>query len=132
MSVAVPATSSAPVFGIGARERLTSVVEAALAAAREQGVSSAEAAAQLSQGLAVNVRMGEVETVEQTRDKGLSVTVYFGHRTGSASTTDLSAPAVRDTVRAACTIARYTAEDECAGLADPERLARSFPHLDLL
>jgi PmbA protein len=132
MSVAVPATSGVAVFGAGARERLTSVVEAALTAAREQGVSTAEAAAQLSQGLAVNVRMGEVETLEQTRDKGLSVTVYFGHRTGSASTTDLSAAAVRDTVRAACTIARYTAEDDCAGLADPDRLARSIPDLDLL
>jgi PmbA protein len=120
------------VFGDDARTRLREVVDAALAAARDQGVSAAEAAAQLSQGLAVNVRMGEVETLEQTRDKGLSVTVYFGRRTGSASTTDLSPAAVRDIVRAACTIARYTAEDDCAGLADPDRLARSIPDLDLL
>jgi len=124
--------SDAPVFGADARARLSGIAESALAAAREQGVGAAEAAAHLSQGLAVTVRMGEVETLEQTRDKGLSVTVYFGKRSGSASTTDLSPAAVRDTVRAACTIARYTAEDPCAGLADPERLARSIPDLDLL
>lgn len=132
MKAPVTAVASAPVFGDDARSRLSSVAEAALAAAREQGVSAAEAAASLSQGLAVGVRLGEVETVEQTRDKGLSITVYFGKRSGSASTTDLSAAAVRDTVRAACAIARYTAEDPFSGLADPDRLARHIPDLDLL
>lgn len=124
--------TNAPVFGNDARQRLSGVTEMALAAAREQGVTAAEAAAHLSQGLAVTVRLDEVETLEQTRDKGLSISVYFGQRTGSASTTDLSPAAVRDTVRAACAIARYTAEDDCAGLADPDRLARTFPDLDLL
>ncbi|MFL6713798.1 MAG: metalloprotease PmbA [Sulfurifustis sp.] len=132
MSTASTERAVAPIFGSDARARLRDVAEAALAEARAQGVSAAEAAAHLTQGLAVTVRMGEVETLEQTRDKGLSVTVHFGQRTGSASTTDLSAGAVRDTVRAACTIARYTAEDPCAGLADPNRLARTIPDLDLL
>lgn len=113
------------------RARLERVIEQALAAAKQAGATQAEAAVNLSQGLSVTVRLGEVETVEHTRDKGLGVTVYFGHRTGSASTTDFSEAAVRDTVRAASTIARYTAEDECAGLADPDRLARQFPDLDL-
>lgn len=132
MTAAVLVRADAPVFGADAHQRLADVAEAALAAARERGVTAAEAGVQLSQGLSVTVRMGEVETLEQTRDKGLSVTVYFGHRTGSASTTDLSPAAIRDTVRAACTIARYTAEDDCAGLADPGRLARTIPDLDLL
>jgi PmbA protein len=61
----------------------------------------------------------------------MGVTVYFGQRTASASTTDFSETALRETVRAACTIARYTAEDDCAGLADPERLAKDIPDLDL-
>src|SRR5690606_12178374 len=132
MSAPVPARGDAPLFGAAAHQRLSDVAEAALAEARAQGVSAAEAAVHLAQGLAVTVRLREVETLEQTRDKGLSVTVYFGARSGSASTTDLSPAAVRDTVRAACTIARYTAEDPCAGLADPARLAREIPDLDLL
>lgn len=132
MTVAVPAGTNAPIFGGDARERLTDVAQAALTEARALGVSAAEAGAHLSQGLSVTVRLGEVETLEQTRDKGLSLTVYFGTRNGSASTTDLSPAAVRETVRAACTIARYTAEDDCAGLADPDKLARDIPQLDLL
>lgn len=111
--------------------RLQDIVAQTLEEARTLGATQAEAAISVSQGLAVTVRLGEVETLEHTRDKGLGVTVYFGNRTGSASTTDFRSEAVRDTVRAACSIARYTAIDECAGLADPERLARSIPELDL-
>jgi len=121
-----------PTFDDRSRDRLGDVTQLALDEARRQGASGADASASVSQGLAVTVRMGEVETLEHTRDKGLSVTVYFGQRTGSASTTDLTPAAVRDTVRAACTIARYTAEDPCAGLPDAERLAREFPDLALL
>jgi PmbA protein len=117
--------------GAGMRRRLADVAQQALAEARAMGATQAEAAINVAQGLAVTVRLGEVETVEHTRDKGLGVTVYFGQRTGSASTTDLSAAAVREAVRAACTIARYTAADDCAGLADPALLARDFPDLEL-
>jgi PmbA protein len=59
------------------------------------------------------------------------VSVYFGQRTGSASTSDFNDVAIKDTVRAACSIAKYTAEDECNGLADPALLATEFPDLDL-
>jgi PmbA protein len=79
----------------------------------------------------VTVRLGEVDTVEYQRDRGLGVTVYFGKRKGAASTADLSRQAVRDTVEKACAIARYTAEDPYAGLIEPEALARDIPDLDL-
>jgi PmbA protein len=106
-------------------------VQLALAEADSKGASAAEAAASLSQGLMVNVRKGELETVEHTRDHGLVVSVYFGQRTGSASTSDYSAVAVQETVQAACSIARFTEEDACHGLADPERLAKNPIDLDL-
>jgi len=113
------------------RERLTALVREILAEAKQQGATTAEAGVNISQGLSVSVRLGEVETVEHTRDKGLGLTVYIGQRTGSASTTDFGREALRDTVRAACAIARHTAEDDCSGLADPDRLAREIPDLDL-
>ncbi len=107
------------------------VVETTLAEATRRGASGAEAAAALSQGLSVNVRMGELETVEHTRDRSLIITVYFEQRTGSASTSDYSPASVKDTVQAACRIAEYTEADPCNGLADPDRLAMDFPNLDL-
>lgn len=112
-------------------DRLERIVRDLLAEAVRQGASAAEAAASSESGLEINVRLGEVETVEHTRDNGLGITVYFGHCKGSASTSDLSPEAVRDAVTAACAIASRTQEDPCAGLADAELMARDSPDLDL-
>ena len=110
---------------------LKAVVELALREAKQRGASQCEVGASQNRGLSTTVRLGEVDTVEYQRDRGVSATVYFGKRKGSAGTADLSAKAVRETVEKACTIARYTAADDCAGLADPEELARDIPDLDL-
>lgn len=99
--------------------------------AAQRGATQAEAAVSLDAGQSVTVRMGEVETIEYHNDRGLGVTVYFGQRKGSASSSDFSAKAVAQTVDKAVSIARYTAEDPCAGLADAELMARSLPDLDL-
>jgi PmbA protein len=112
-------------------QELHQVVGDALAAARAAGASQAEADASAQLGLNVTVRLGEVETLEYHRDRGLAVTVYFDRRKGSASTGDLRPEAIAATVQKACTIARHTARDECAGLAEPEDMAREVPDLDL-
>ena len=115
----------------GVDASLSDAVQLALEEAGGRGASSSEAAASLSQGLSVNVRKSEIETVEHTRDRNLVVSVYFGQRTGSASTSDYSPAAVKETVLAACNIAKWTEEDRCIGLADPERLAQDVMDLDL-
>jgi len=115
----------------GRQAHLEQVVADLLAEAARQGATAAEAAAGTTAGLEVRVRLGEVETVEHTRDNGLSVTLYLGHRKGSASTSDLSPAAVRDAVSAARSIAAHTEEDPCAGLADARRMATEIPDLDL-
>jgi PmbA protein len=112
-------------------EELKQVVAGALDEAQSTGASQAEADASVQRGLTATVRLGEVDTVEYHRDRGLAVTLYFGKAKGSASTADLSPTAVRETVLKAAAIARHTAKDECAGLADPGELARDIPDLDL-
>ncbi len=112
-------------------ENLGSIIERALDEARARGASQAEAAVSQDTGLSVGVRLGEVETLEHQRDRSMGITVYFGHRKGSASTADFSLDAVRATVAKACSIARFTAEDACAGLADAALMAKSPPDLDL-
>jgi PmbA protein len=110
---------------------LLALVEIALEESRRLGASQAEAAVSVDVGLSVSARLGEVETIEYQRDRGMGVTVYLGKRKGSASTADLGAEALRETVAKACSIARFTAEDDCAGLADPDTLATEIPDLDL-
>jgi PmbA protein len=110
---------------------LKSTVQELLDEAKKQGASAAEAGLSQEKGLSVSVRLGDVETIEHHCDQGLGITVYFGQRKGSASTTDLSVESIKETVSAACSIARYTSEDECAGLPEKEALATEFPDLDL-
>jgi PmbA protein len=120
-----------PTAASGTTAPLSDVASLALEEARRLGASQYEADVSLSQGLATSVRMREVDTVEYQRDRGLGVTVYFDKRKGSASTADLTAQAVRETVAKACAIARYTAGDPYAGLVEAEALARDIPDLDL-
>ncbi len=112
-------------------DHLKELASVALAHALERGASAAEAEVSEGFGQTVTVRKGEVETIEYNRDKGIGVTAYIGKQRGHASSSDLSPKAVRDAVDAALAIARYTASDDCSGLADPALLAREFPDLDL-
>jgi PmbA protein len=111
--------------------QLQEMSEAILRLAKEAGASAAESEVSLGFGQNVSVRMNETETIEYNRDKGVSVSVYFGQQKGHASTSDLSPQALKDTVAAACNIARYTAKDEFCGLADATLMAKNFPDLDL-
>jgi PmbA protein len=110
---------------------LNDIADRVLELARQHGASAAEADVSEGIGQTVSVRLSEVETIEYNQDKGVSVTVYLGQKKGHASTSDFSDQALSDTVRAALDIARYTAEDDCAGLADPQLLADDLPDLDL-
>jgi PmbA protein len=114
-----------------APDDLGAIIERALDDARARGASQAEAAVSQDTGLSVGVRLGEVETLEHQRDRSMGITVYFGQRKGSASTADFSMDAVRATVAKACSIARFTAEDACSGLADAALMARAPADLDL-
>lgn len=107
------------------------LAEAALRLAKQLGTSDCAVDLSESEGLTVNVRMRRLETVEQTRDKSLGVTVYVGKRKGHASTSDFRSTAIEQTVRAAFDIARYTGEDEAAGLPDADMLAEAKEIKDL-
>jgi PmbA protein len=111
--------------------RLQSFTRDALDYARQKGATAAEAEVSEGYGQTVTVRNSEVETIEYNRDKGIGVTVYLGQQRGHASTSDFSPKALRDTVDAALSIARFTATDDCSGLADEELLARDIPDLQL-
>lgn len=107
------------------------LVDSALAHARKLGATDAAAEASEGAGLSVSVRKGELENVERNRDKSLGITVYVGQRRGSASTSDFSGAAIEQTVQAAFDIARFTAEDEAAGLPEADLIAKDHPDLDL-
>jgi len=110
---------------------LQQLAEDVLRHAAQKGASACEVDVSEGFGQSVTVRCDEVETIEFNRDKGIGITVYSGQRKGYASTSDFSPQALRETVEAALAIARFTAEDDCAGLADAALMARDCPDLDL-
>ncbi len=112
-------------------ENLKQINEDVLKLAKQAGASSAETEVSYGSGQSVSVRMGETENIEYNRDKGVSVTVYFGQKKGYASSSDLSQQALKDTVQAACDIAKYTAQDEFCGLADATLMSQNPADLDL-
>lgn len=111
-------------------DALSELSQRLLDRARACGATQAEVSCSEESGLSVNVRMGEVETVESTRDRGISVTVYFGKRKGSASTADLREESLDSTVEQACAIARHTEDDDAAGLADRALMATDLREFD--
>lgn len=138
-SAARPVSRSVPTAdaaGGGSRfgyrfETLQQLAADVLAHARQLGASACDVDVSEGFGQSVTVRRGEVETIEYNRDKGIGVTVFLGQQKGYASTSDFSAAALRQTVEAARDIARFTAADPCAGLAEAGLLATSMPDLDL-
>ena len=112
-------------------EELESLVRMALDEACRRGVDQAEVAASHDMGLSATARLGDVENLEYTNDRGIGITVYKDKRKGSASTSDISAATIREAVQKACTFATYTAEDQYAGLADAELMCTDPPDLDL-
>ncbi|MFA7290801.1 MAG: metalloprotease PmbA [Rhodocyclaceae bacterium] len=112
-------------------ETLQQLTRDVLAHARKQGASACDVDVSEGFGQSVTVRQGAVETIEYNRDKGIGVTVYLGQQKGYASTSDFSGAALKETVEAALNIARFTAADPCAGLADAALLAKDAADLDL-
>jgi PmbA protein len=112
-------------------DQLRQIAADVLAHARASGATAAETEVSEGFGQGVTVRKGDVENIEYNRDKGVGVTVYIGQKRGHASTSDFSPKAVRETVEAALSIARFTANDDAAGLAEEDLLARDIADLDL-
>ena len=121
---------SKPVF-THSEDQFKQITQDMLRIARNKGATDAVAEVSEGGGLSISVRKGKVETIEQNRDKGVGITVYIGQKRGNASTSDFSAKSLEDTVEAAYNIARFTAEDDCAGLPDADLLETSPRDLKL-
>ncbi|EEP69484.1 metalloprotease PmbA [Kingella oralis] len=111
-------------------DELQQAAQAALELAKQKGATAAEVDLSESLGQSVQVRWREIEQIEYQQDKSLDITVFVGHSKGRASTADLSPAALASTVQAACDIARYTAADPFAGIADASLMATHIADLD--
>jgi PmbA protein len=113
------------------QDQLKQLARDVLGYAKAQGGTDCAVEISEGSGLSVSVRKSKIETIEQNKDKGMGVTVFIGQRRGNASTSDFSPAALKATVEAAYNIARFTADDDCAGLADADQLEMAPRDLQL-
>jgi PmbA protein len=99
--------------------------------AKRAGAQQAEVNIAINKGFSVCAREASAETVEYHQDKIVEIDVYIGNRTGSASISDMRPEAIRYAIEAACHIAKFTDEDNAAGLADKTELAFDYAPLAL-
>ena len=111
-------------------QELRQAVEFALNFAKKAG-AEAEVGVTKVAGLSVSSRLEQIENIEFNNDGSLGISVYLGKRKGNASTSDLQPQSIQRAVESALAIAKYTSEDECAGLADKELMAFDAPDLEL-
>jgi len=97
---------------------LKSLAAEVVAAAQKAGATDAEAVVSEGDEFSVSVRMGEVETLQESGSRGLGLRVFVGQRSASASTSDLTPDGIRQLVRGAMALAQITEEDSFAGLPD--------------
>jgi len=114
------------------KESLNNLMDDVLKRARSKGATDAVVSVNHDHGFGVDVRMGAVETVAFSEEKGVSVAIYIGHKKGSATSSDTSPSALDAMVNAAYEIAKVSAEDPCSGLPDAELISLDYPELDLL
>lgn len=112
-------------------ELLSGIAQRALERAAQRGAEQAEINVSSSLNREAGVRLGEIEVLEEARDRGVRITVYRGGCTGSASSGDLRPEIIEQTVDRALAIARHTQPDPAAGLAAAELMARDLVDLDL-
>ena len=113
------------------QEHYHAIIADILKIAKKNGMDAVEAAITSGTGLSVSSRLGETESVEFSRSKALSITVYQDNKKGSVSTTDIQPEAIQAALKAATHIAAYTEKDPFAGLADKECLATAIVDCDL-
>ncbi len=110
---------------------LESLVSDVVALAVKAGASDAEAAAREGDEFSVNVRMGEVETLKESGSRGLGLRVFLGTRSGSATTSDLTADGIRQLVDGAMALAQVTEEDPFSGLPEASEFGAAEGDLHL-
>jgi PmbA protein len=102
-----------------------------LSMAGAKGASQGDVVMVESDSFFVTVRLGEVEKISQAQQKRLGLRLFFGSRSASASTSDISTKAIERLVEDTSRMAQATAQDPHSGLPAAEDLAREFPELDL-
>jgi PmbA protein len=106
---------------------LESLIEATLKA----GADAVDARISESASLSVEVRNGDLETVEREESRGIALRALVGRRQATVSATDLSPDALKALSERVVAMARLAPEDKFCGIAEASEIAHHHPDLKL-
>lgn len=108
-------------------ERLYEIVTQAV----KHGATEAEAVGVESTEFRVEVRLGEVEKLQEAASRGIGLRVLYQGRQASSSTSDLGPQAIDELISSTVEMAKLTSVDDAAALPYGAELAREIADLDL-
>ena len=106
-------------------------VQDLLRSACSRGATGGDALLVDSTSFEAQVRLGDVETVQNSHQKRLGLRLFFGQRSATTSTSDFSPASLRQLLDDSCALAQAMAADEHAGLPEPEEVAATVADLAL-
>lgn len=101
-----------------------------VASALRTGADTADAMLIDATSLAINYRLGKVETLERAESGDLGLRVFVGKKQAMVSATDRKPAALRELVDRAVAMAKAAPEDEYTGLDSPEQITKTWPQLE--
>ena len=107
-------------------DRLQSLTEALLQAAKQAGAEAADALAVEGTSLSIDIRGGKLEQAERAEGIEMGLRVLIGGRQACVSASDISPRTIADVAERAVAMAREAPNDPYVGLAEPEQLARGW------
>ncbi|WP_310534931.1 TldD/PmbA family protein [Novosphingobium sp.] len=112
-----------------AQERASALIDRA----RKAGADAADAVYAGDSSESISVRLGKLEDVERSENEHIGLRVFVGRGSASIGSSDLADAALDELAARAVAMARAAPDDQYAGLAPEDRLAREFPQgLDLV
>jgi PmbA protein len=106
---------------------LSSLINSTLRA----GADAADARISENAGLSVEVRNGELESVEREESRGLSLRALVGRRQAHVSASDLSPSALKALSERVVAMARLAPEDKWCGIPSASEITSARPDLQL-
>ncbi len=105
------------------------ILDSLIAATLKAGADGVDARLSESASLSVEVRNGDLETVEREESRGLALRALVGRRQATVSATDLSPDALKALSERVVAMARLAPEDKYCGLAGADEITHD--HVDL-
>ncbi|WP_316546280.1 TldD/PmbA family protein [Klebsiella oxytoca] len=117
--------------GLPDGQPLQPLAELALEVARQRGADQAVVNVSQGERTTQRFRHGDIDRLTQNHSQHLAVTLFYGQRSGSVSTTQFSADGIKSAVESASLLARYGDEDPHNGLPEPQHFATRIHDLAL-